>query len=89
MVKNYKILGIREVENAAEDAYDIVPSDTADLPNGVTKAIYVGGSGDLRVTLASGNTVTYRALAGGIQHAIKAKRVWATGTTATLMLAVY
>jgi hypothetical protein len=55
-----------------------------------TRGIHLGTGGDLNVTLAQdGSTVTYKSLAAGIIHAIAASRVWATGTTATEILALY
>lgn len=66
----------------------VTPSDTVDLPN-VTRGIYVGTSGDVRVDLKGGTTVTFRALAAGLQHGMAVTRVHATGTTATDILAVW
>lgn len=66
-----------------EDGANITPSDTVDLTNPTKTGIYVGGSGDLKVDLLSGATVTYYNLSAGITHPIVAKRIYATGTTAT------
>jgi hypothetical protein len=73
----------------ASDAITIVPNDAADLGKVPTKGLYIGVSGDVKVTLNSGNTVTFTGLSSGVIHPIAVKRVWATGTTATNMLAVY
>lgn len=65
----------------------VVPSDTADLPN--LARIYVGGAGDLTVLLANDATaVTFTAADIGY-HPLIVKRVLATGTTATSMVALY
>ncbi len=57
------------------------PSDSADLPF-VTRAVYVGGSGDVAVQLRDGTSVTFTAVPVGLLK-IRAHRVLATGTDAT------
>lgn len=71
----------------AEDAILVIPSNTMDLEK-VSSGIYLGGSGDLKVTLKNGSTVTFTGLSSGVIHPISAKRIFATGTTATSILAV-
>lgn len=68
-------------------AYDIVPNDTVDLANPTTQ-IYIGGAGDLKVDLLNAGTVTFKALPIGF-HRIRAKRVYATGSTATSVVGAY
>ena len=75
------------LDSPPSQAFEITPSDSADLPF-VTRGIYVGGSGDLRVTLLDGATVTYKNIAGGVHHGMRVQRVHATGTTATSLLGV-
>lgn len=74
-------------ESKAQEAVLVAPSDSVDLAK-VARGVYIGSSGDLRVTLEKGTTVTFTALSGGIIHPIAAKRIHATGTTATNILAV-
>jgi len=62
-------------------AETVTPSDATDL-SAVSRAIYVGGQGDLRVTLANGDDVTFRSAPVG-WHPIRVQRVWTTGTSAT------
>jgi hypothetical protein len=69
----------------AERAEPVTPSDSVDLEF-MSRAIYVGVAGDLRVTVKSGQTVTLVAAAVG-WHPIRVSRVWATGTTATDIVA--
>ncbi|PIL21173.1 hypothetical protein P775_05690 [Puniceibacterium antarcticum] len=59
----------------------ITPNDTSDLST-LTRALYVGGAGDLRVTMADGNTVTFAGLPVG-WHPVRVARVHSTGTTAS------
>lgn len=67
------------------DAENITPSDSATLQN-VTRAIFVGGSGDLSVALAGGDTVVLRAVQGGTCYPLRVSQVFATGTTATYLV---
>lgn len=66
----------------AEHAEAITPSDSADL-DFATRAIYVGGSGSLRITTIAGDTVTFPGVAGGVIYPFRARRVLANGTNAT------
>lgn len=70
------------LESPAAHGFAIAPSDGADLAD-VTRAIYVGGSGNLALTLLSGATLTLAGVAGGTLLPLRAKAVKATGTTAT------
>ncbi len=73
---------LRDPVRAAEQ---VTPSDSTDLAS-VSRAIYVGGSGDLRVTLVDGSDVIFRTAPVG-WHPVRARQVWATGTTATDIVA--
>lgn len=66
----------------------ITPSDGADLPV-FAKAIYVGGAGNivLRAIDDAGNTTLTGVTAGAIIP-VRARRVLATGTTATGLVAL-
>lgn len=64
-----------------EHLADILPNDAADLAQ-VTRALYVGGAGDVRLTTLGGETVTLRGLATG-WHPLRVSRVLAAGTTAS------
>lgn len=77
------------IENVATDAVAVTPNDSADLASKPTKGVYVGVSGDIKITLQGGSTASFVGLAAGVIHPIAAMRIWATGTTATSILAVY
>lgn len=53
-----------------------------------TRGIYVGGSGNVAVVMASGKTVTLTALAAGVIHPFSVTQV-KTGTTATNIILVW
>ena len=76
------------LESPAEGGSAITPNDSADLATS-TRGLYVGASGDVKVTLVGGDTVTFTGLAAGIIHPLRAERVFATGTTATSIVGVY
>lgn len=71
----------------ATDLVPITPSDTADLPEACW-AIYVNTPGNIRIKTLRGTVVTLSAVPVGVLP-VGAARVYATGTTATSLLAVY
>lgn len=73
------------LRDPVRNAEQVTPSDSGDLST-VSRAIYVGGAGDLRVTLADGSDVIFRAAPVG-WHPVRARQIWATGTTATDIVA--
>ena len=75
------------LESPGYDAASITPDDGADLPTS-SRAIYVGASGDLVVTMVGGGTVTLTAVPVGILP-IRVSRVHAIGTTAADLVAVW
>ena len=66
----------------------VTPSNDADLPGGVTRALMVGTDGAVAVTYANGTTDTIHLLAG-VVHPLQVARVRVTGTSATLIKACY
>ena len=75
------------LESPGYDAASVVPSDSTDLTI-TSRAIYVGTSGDLRVTTASGSVVTFSNVPEGILP-MRVSRVHASGTTATGIVAIW
>ena len=65
----------------------VTPNDGSDLAN-PCRGIYVGVTGNVKVTLRGGEDVTFVGLAAGVLHGIRATRIWSTGTTATSIVAV-
>ncbi|MHA2047208.1 MAG: spike base protein, RCAP_Rcc01079 family [Candidatus Thorarchaeota archaeon] len=72
----------------AAGAASITPDDNADLSE-VTRGIWVGVQGDLKVDMADGDTVTFVAMAAGIVHPIQVRKVYSTGTSATSIVGIY
>lgn len=72
----------------ARRGFAITANDATDLA-AETRAVYVGVAGDLAVVLSSGDEVSFAGLAGGTLLPVRARRVKATGTTATQLLGLY
>ncbi len=60
-------------------------SDTVNLAN-EGLYLYVGGSGNIKITSVDDSTFTMTGIVAGVWHKIIVKRVWSTGTTATNIL---
>ena len=73
----------------ARNAFAITPHDTNELER-VTRAIYVGGAGNISVVLADDSSaVTFVGLVAGSVLPICAKQVKHTDTNATYLLGLY
>ena len=60
----------------------ITPSDSSDIPGGLSSAIYIAVTGTLQVTDQRGVIIALPNMIAG-WHPIRISRVWATNTTAT------
>lgn len=74
------------LDSPARDAVAVTPNDGADLAN-VCRALYVGVSGDIKLTTPEGTVLTFKNVPAGV-FPVGAKRVWQTGTTASEIIAV-
>jgi hypothetical protein len=73
------------MESPASSAFAITPNDGANLAQS-TRAIYIGGGGNLTATLVSDSVaVTFTGLQPGY-HPLRVKKVAAAGTTCTAIL---
>ncbi|MEM0928077.1 MAG: hypothetical protein AAGI89_02185 [Pseudomonadota bacterium] len=70
------------LESPPSRGLSVTPDDANDLSFPI-RGLMVAGAGDVRVVTIKGDTVTLPALQPGMQYAILATRVLATGTTAT------
>jgi len=66
----------------------VTPNDAADLPGGATRGLIVSVAGALKVDWADGSTTTIPNVTAG-DHPYQVKRVYATGTAATGIVALY
>ena len=73
----------------------VTPSNTVDIPSvsGGTSnngcVLYVGGAGDLTVDTVGGDAVTFVAVPAGSFIPVQVKRVYASGTSATSIVALW
>jgi len=67
----------------------VTPNDSNNLVNvpNIGTTLYVGVEGDIKVDLCNGSTVTYKNVQGNFSRRVK--KVYATGTTATDIVADY
>jgi hypothetical protein len=73
----------------------VTPSNTVDIPSitGGTSnngcVLYVGGAGNLTVDTVGGDTITFTGVLAGSFIPVQVTRVYATGTTATSIVALW
>jgi hypothetical protein len=68
------------------DAAVVTPSDTVSFEPSV---LYVGVTGNLRVTTAEGSDVLFPAVPAGFVLPVRVTRVWATNTVASSIVRVF
>lgn len=77
-----------KVTYQAIKSVDVTPDDSQDLAI-IGAIIFVGGGGNLEVTTVSGDTVIYKNLPDAYTLPVQVRRVKATNTTATDIIAQY
>lgn len=78
----------RSLVSPPENAAQVAPDDASDISY-VTRALYVGQGGDLRVTMLGGETVTFANVPPGTLMPLRVTRILATGTTAAMILGLW
>jgi hypothetical protein len=74
--------------SSVQNAVAVTPHESNDLAS-VSRALYIGGAGNLTVTMAGGGSnVTFTAVPAGSFLPIRVSKVLATGTTATSIVAL-
>jgi hypothetical protein len=69
-------------ESPATGGVAVTAHDSTNDPAGAFRGLYVGGTGNIKVTMLDGTDVTFQSVPVGILP-IVVLRVWSTGTTAT------
>ena len=87
MIDTFRKYG-RSLTSPPEQAVAVAPADARDLAC-VTRALYVGGAGDLCVRMLGGAEVTLAAVPAGALLPLRVTRVLATGTSATAIVALW
>lgn len=78
----------RGLSAPVERAVAITPDNDATLTI-MTRALYVGGAGNLRVLTAGGDDVTLSGIQAGSMIPIRVVKVFATSTTATAIVGLW
>ena len=73
--------------NPADDYFAVTPSDATDLAVS-TRGLFVGGAGNLVAVKEDNTTVTFTGVIAGQILPIRVRRVNATNTTATNIVAL-
>jgi len=73
---------------SADHAAAVTPHDTNELAF-ITRALFIGGAGELTVKMASGSNVTFAAVPAGTLLPIQCYIVLDTGTDATGIVALF
>jgi len=71
-----------------QNAVPIAPNDTGSLAL-ITRALFVGSTGDVAVRMQGGQTMTFSNMQGGTQYAMRVEQVLATGTTTTGIIGMW
>jgi len=66
----------------------VTPHNT-DLLTYISRELYVGGAGTLKVRLEDGTDLTFAAVTAGSRLPLRVDRVYATGTSATNIVALF
>ena len=77
------------LESPAWTAAEVTPDDDNDLTRVATRALYIGGDGNISVVMSGGGTVAFSGLPAGTILPVRVDRVRSTGTTATGIVALY
>jgi hypothetical protein len=87
MAQQYIRTGNSGLQSA--DNFQVVsPSDSVDLAF-QSRALYIGGAGDVSITNVSGVAIVFVGVPAGAILPVVTNRVRATGTTATNVIALY
>lgn len=86
-IDNVSVSG-RGAEYPASSAAAVTPHDTNELAS-VSRALFVGGAGNLVCLMADGSTCTFTGVTAGSILPIRVRRVNSTNTTATNMVALW
>lgn len=79
---------VEGLTSPADNAAAVTPSDSTDLAF-TSRALYVGGAGNIVATMAGGGDVTFTAVPSGSILPVRVTRVKATSTTATSIVNLY
>ncbi len=80
---------LEALDSPAQNAFVITPDDNNDLVPFWARSLYIGGAGNINLDTWNGDTALFSNLPSGSVLPVATKRVRVTGTTATLIVALY
>lgn len=80
---------LKSAHLSMQDAKAIVISSTDHVLTKNTRAVFIGGAGNLKVVMASGNIATLTGVLAGSYLPLSISKVFKTGTTATNITALF
>lgn len=82
-------MGAPKLINPADNAAAVTPADDGSI-DPPTRALYIGGAGDVKVDMVgTGTAVIFAGLAAGTMLPIRVTRVYDADTNATSIVALY
>lgn len=72
----------------ATNAVAVLPNDSTPMAN-ISRAIYIGQTGDVSLEMQSGQIVTFQNVQGGSILALRTLKIRQTGTTASGIVALW
>jgi hypothetical protein len=81
-------IAVKDEAAPAYGAAALTLHDTDELTN-YSRWLYVGGTGNLKVTTIDGSVVTFSSIPAGTLLPIRVKLAWSTGSTATNVVALF
>ena len=82
-------MGIQTQTHSSGACRVVTPNDGSDLPIGICRALYIGSAGDVSIVDLSDETIVFVGVVAGSVLPVQTKRVNATATTATNIIALY
>lgn len=73
---------VDSLDGPATNISSVTPHDTNELAQ-ASRAIYVGGGGDMAVEMVDGTSATFVGITAGFLLPIRVNKILVTGTTAT------
>jgi hypothetical protein len=70
------------------DAFSVTPDNSNALPHAGVIGLYVGGTGDVKIDTPHTTGITFKAVPVGTVLHVPIAKVYATGTTATNLVAL-
>ncbi len=77
-----------QIGDPARSAEVVTKSDTTEFST-VTRAVFVGGAGNISFLMADGTTCVFTGITAGTILPVRARRINSTNTTATNMVAMW